>query len=250
MQGLPEKIRLMKQGGFILTAIMSKLLAMIDVGITGLELESQFDAELKRHQVQSAFKGYEGYPYHLCIGINDMVVHGFPSARKLVDGDVISLDMGLIYQGYYSDMARTVVVGKDLFGHQKFIDTVITAQQNAVKQAKIGNKIGDISFAAQDLLEYKNDYGVVREMVGHGVGERLHMSPDVPGYGRPHSGIVLKEFQTIAIEIIAIENENPAIRTSRDGWQTTSVTGSVCAIHENSVYVGSQGGVLLTGTVE
>jgi methionyl aminopeptidase len=250
MQGLPEKIKIMKQGGSILTAIMKKILSMIEVGVTGLDLESQFDIELNKNQVISAFKHYEGYPYHLCLGVNDMVVHGFPSNKRLVDGDVISVDMGLIFQGYYSDMARTVVVGEDIHGYQHFIDEVIRAQQAAVVQAKVGNKIGDISFAAQEIIEFQNPFGVVREMVGHGVGERLHMSPDVPGYGRKHSGPVLKEYQTLAIEIIAVRHQNPAIKTSEDGWQTNSVTGAVSAIHENSIFVGKQGGILLTGTVE
>lgn len=250
MQNLPEKIKLMKEGGQLLTQIMDKVLAHIKVGATGFELEDIFDRHLKGVGAQSAFKGFEGYPYHLCIGINDMVVHGFPSDKKLKEGDIISVDMGLIHKGFYSDMARTVVVGKDINNYQPFIDAVKAAHFASVAKAKSGNKIGDMAAAAQQIVEYDNPFSVVREMVGHGVGERLHMSPDVPGYGRSNSGPVIKEFQTLAVEIIAIRHQNPAIKTSRDGWQTNSVTGAVCAIYENSIYVGSQGGVLLTGRSE
>jgi len=246
MQQLPEKIRIMKEGGRMLSALMQKVLSAIHVGTTGFELEELFEKELRSSGAQSAFKGFEGYPYHLCIGINDMVVHGFPSARKYENGDLITVDMGLIYKGYYTDMARSFVVGDDINQYQKFIDTVKQAHFAAVAQAKVGNKIGDMSAASQELVEFKNPYSVVREMVGHGVGERLHMSPDVPGYGRVNSGPVLKEFQTLAVEIIAIRHQNPAITTSKDGWQTHSVTGEVCAIYENSIYVGRQGGIFLT----
>ncbi|MFZ6022531.1 MAG: M24 family metallopeptidase, partial [Patescibacteria group bacterium] len=113
MQRLPEKIQYMKEGGKLLTSIMNKVLDHIQVGVTGLELEEIYDKAIKGIGAQSAFKDFEGYPYHLCIGINDMVVHGFPSSRKLNEGDIISVDMGLIYKGFYTDMARTVVVGKD-----------------------------------------------------------------------------------------------------------------------------------------
>lgn len=225
---------------------MAKIVSRISVGVTGLELESLFDKSLTGTGAQSAFKGFEGYPYHLCIGVNDMVVHGFPSGKKFEEGDLVTIDMGLIHKGLYSDMARSIVVGKDIYGHQKFIDVVKAAHFAAVAQAKVGNKIGDMSAASQELVEYENPYGVVREMVGHGVGERLHMAPDVPGYGRANSGPVLKEYQTLAVEIIAIRHQNPAITTSRDGWQTHSVTGEVCAIYENSIYVGKQKGELLT----
>ncbi len=250
MQRLPEKIQYMKEGGKLLTSIMNKVLDHIQAGVTGLELEEIYDKAIKGIGAQSAFKDFEGYPYHLCIGINDMVVHGFPSSRKLNEGDIISVDMGLIYKGFYTDMARTVVVGKDVHGYQPFIDAVRNAHFAAVKQAKTGNKIGDLSAASQEIVEINNPFSVVREMVGHGVGERLHMAPDVPGYGRKNAGPVIKEFQTLAVEIIAIRHKNPAIKTSKDGWQTTSITGEVCAIYENTIYVGSQGGVLLTGSIE
>lgn len=250
MQGIPEKIKQMKHGGALLTSIMHKVLSSVRVGTTGLELEAIYDREIAKLPVHSAFKGYEGYPFHLCIGINDMVVHGFPSGRKLEEGDIISIDMGLIYKDFYTDMARTVVVGKDIHGYQPFVNEVIRAQEAAVKQAIVGHKVGDISSTAQEIIEGENEFSVVREMVGHGVGERLHMSPDVPGYGRRNSGPTLKEYQTIAIEIICIRDPNPAIKTSKDGWQTHSVTGEVCAIHENTVYVSKSGGVLLTGVQE
>lgn len=250
MQNLPEKLKLMKEGGRLLTSVMDKVLERIVVGCTGLELEDVYDKEIKALGVQSAFKGYENYPFHLCIGINDMVVHGFPSSRRLIEGDIISVDMGLIYKGFYSDMARTVVVGKDINHYQPFIDAVRKAHFAAAAMAKTGNKVGDLSAAAQKIIEYDHPFGVVREMVGHGVGERLHMNPDVPGYGRKNSGPILKDFQTLAVEIIAIRHQNPAITTSKDGWQTNSVTGEVCAIYENSIYVSNQGGILLTGRKE
>lgn len=250
MRQLPEKVVLMKEGGRILTTIMSHVLSNISVGTTGFDLEKIFAHQISQAKVHSAFQGYEGYPYHLCIGVNDMVVHGFPSDKKYQNGDIVSVDMGIIYKGYYVDMARTVVVGEDIHQYQPFIEAVKKAHFASVAQAAVGAKVGDMAAASQQIVEGEHPYGVVREMVGHGVGERLHMLPDVPGYGKAHSGPVLKEFQTLAVEIIAIRHKNPAIKTLSDGWQTKSVTGEVCAIYENSIFVGKSGGVLLTGSRE
>jgi len=247
MLKLPEKIQKMKKGGAMLTAAMRKILPMVKVGVTGMDLEKKFDSLITSYGVISGFKGYEGYPYHLCIGVNDMVVHGFPSDIPFENGDIVTVDMGLIYEGYYSDMARTIVVGEDVNGYQPFIDAVKKAFYASFANAKVGNRIGDMASAAQDIVEHQNNYSVVREMVGHGVGEQLHMPPDVPGYGVPGTGPKLKPFQTLAIEIISIRSPNPAIVSSDDQWQTLSVSGEVCSIHENSIYVGKDGGVLLTG---
>ncbi len=250
MEKLPAKIQLMKAGGKILTSIMKTVLSHVKVGTTGFDLEAIFEQQLKQYKVVSAFKNYEGYPYHLCIGVNDMVVHGFPSDKKYENGDIVSVDMGCIYQGYYLDMARTVVVGEDIHGYQPFIDADRQAHFASVKQAKVGNRIGDMSAASQFIMEEQNPYSIVREMVGHGVGERLHQPPDVPGYGRKGTGPQVKEFQTLAVEIIAINNVDPAIKTLKDGWQTVTKSGGVCAIYENTIYVGKNGGVLLTGEAE
>lgn len=250
MTHVPEKIQIMKAGGKLLTSAMKHVLSKVRVGATGLELENTFDSLVKSYGVQSAFKGYEGYPYHLCVGINNMVVHGFPSDLPFEEGDIVTVDMGFIHGEYYTDMARTLVVGKDIHGYQPFISAVERAFWASVAQAKVGNKIGDMGAASQQIVEVENKFSVVREMVGHGVGERLHMEPNVPGYGKKNSGPVLKDFQTLAVEIIAIRDPNPAIYIEDDEWQTFSVSGGVCAIYENTIHVGKNGGVLLTGVSE
>lgn len=247
MAQFPEKIRIMKEGGAMLTSAMKKVLSKVKVGATGLELEAEFDKLVTSYNVVSAFKDYEGYPYHLCVGVNNMVVHGFPSDLPFEEGDVVTVDMGFIHKGYYTDMARTVVVGKDINGYQPFIDSIEKAFWASIANAKSGGKVGDMSAASQKIVEGDNNYSVVREMVGHGVGEKLHMMPNIPGYGKPNSGPKLKEFQTLAVEIIAIRDPDPTIYMSEDEWQTFSASGEVCAIYENSIYVGKNGGVLLTG---
>jgi len=242
---LPEKIQNMRKGGHILSLIMNSCSELVTEGKTGLQIEEHFDKKLNEYKMLSAFKGYEGYPYHLCIGVNDMVVHGFPSDIPFKEGDIVTLDMGLIYNNLYLDMARAFVVGKDIYNHLPFIQATKEAFDAGVKQAKLKNRVGDISNAIQNRME-RDGYSVVREMVGHGVGENLHEKPDIPGYGVKGKGPILKNFQTIAIEVIAIKGKNPAIYSLEDDWQTRTTTGSVCAIYENSVYVSSGSGISLT----
>lgn len=242
----PEYIKIMKEGGQILNAISKQVGKLAIPGNNGLILENMFDSLIKQYKVHSAFKNFEGYPYHLCLGVNNMVVHGFPTEKAFAEGDIITVDMGLIFKGYYLDMTRCYIIGKDIHNHRAFYDAGKKALEAGIKQAKIGNRVGDIGFAMQKVMEIDNDYSIVREMVGHGVGKKLHDSPDIPGYGRPGTGPQLKEFQTIAIEIIAIKNPDPRITFLDDGWQTVSRTGSVTFIMENTVFVSKNGGVSLT----
>jgi methionyl aminopeptidase len=244
----PEHILKMKKGGAILHDISKRVGKLVVPGATGQDLENAFDRAIKQEKVLSAFKGYEGYKYHLCVGVNDMVVHGFPSNKQFIEGDLVTVDMGIIYQGYYLDMTRCYIVGKDIHGHQQFYDVCVRGLNEAIKQAKVGNRVGDIGAAAQQIIEIENNYSIVREMVGHGVGLDLHEDPDIPGYGIPGTGPKLKEFQTIAIEIIAIKDPDPRIEFLPDGWQTVSRSGAVTFIMENTVYVGKDGGVSLTSS--
>lgn len=237
------KIQKMRQGGKIIVEILRQLLAGVHPGITTKELDASADLLCRKHNVVPAFKGYQGYPAIICVGPNDVVVHGIPDDKPLVEGDILSVDFGIIYEGVYLDMARTIGVGKITAQAKKFINTTRDSLEKACKQAKLGNSIGDIGYAIQSTVE-KEGYSVVREMVGHTIGYKLHEDPMIPGYGRKGEGKRLYEGQTVAIEAI-INQGTPEINISKkDGWTARTNDGKLSALFENTVLVGKQPEIL------
>ena len=238
-----DRVEKMTEGGKIIVEIMREIIAHVEPGVTTLQLDRLAESLCGKNGVKPAFKGYEGFPNTLCVGPNDTVVHGIPNDIPLESGDIVSLDMGIIFKSVYLDMARTIGVGEVSKDVQKFMDTCKLALDNASSEAIPGNRIGDIGFEIQSVAE-ENGYSVVREMVGHGVGERLHEEPMIPGLGEQGTGELLYEGQTIAIEAI-LNMGKPDITISRkDGWTSKTKDGSLSALFENTVVVAKQPNIL------
>ena len=226
----------MRQGGKILAQIMEVLLPKIKIGISTYDIEELLTDLFKKYKVKPAFKDYQGYTAIGCYGVNDVVVHGLPSKEIVLNrGDILSIDMGLIYKGFYSDMARTIGIGELSKNAQRLIDTTRLALANATGVVQEGNTIGDIGNAIESTVELAG-FSVVKQMVGHGIGKNLHEQPSIPGFGEPGEGQVLKKGMTLAIEAIINEGSDE-IKFLDDGWTTKTKDGKLSALFENTVLV-------------
>ncbi len=238
-----EKIRRMREGGKIIVQILGEVLENVEPGVTTRDLDELAEDLCKKNNVKPAFKGYKGFPSVICVGPNEQVVHGIPDDKKLKKGDILSVDMGIIYEDVYLDMARTVPVGEISNEAKKFVNTVRDALQNAINAAVVGNTVGDIGHAIQSTVE-RVGYSVVREMVGHGVGYDLHEDPIIPGYGEPGEGESLYKGQTLAIEAIINQGASDIKMVGDDGWTTVTKDGMLSALFENTVLVGDTAEIL------
>jgi len=240
-----DEINILKQGGKILTEIVNEMSKMLFPGTKTMDIEKKGLALCEKMNVKPAFLGYKGYPAGLCIGINDDVVHGIPSEGQIIEeGDIVSLDYGIIYKGFYSDKAYTFPIGKIEPDTKKFLKVSENALNNAINVVKEGATLGDIGFEIENTVS-KEGYSVVKEMVGHGIGKKLHEEPFIPGYGNKGEGIVLKKGMVLAIEAI-INQKNPEIVFLDDGWTTKTRDGALSAIFEHSVVVTKVGYEILT----
>ena len=231
-----DEIEKMRNGGEILAQIMSNLLTKVDECVSTQDIENEAEALFKSKNVIPAFKGYKGYPAIGCFGLNDVVVHGFPSDKDILkEGDILSIDMGLIYEGYYADMAVTKGIGTISENAERLINSTSMALKNAITRAKAGNTIGDIGSAIQSTVELSG-FSVVKQMVGHGIGKALHEEPQIPGYGVEGEGIKLEEGMTLAIEAIINEGESDIV-FEKDGWTTRTRDGKLSALFEHTVLV-------------
>jgi methionyl aminopeptidase len=201
-----DKIEKMRKAGVILSEILSEISSMAKQGVSLLEIDDRAEQLCKEYNVKPAFKGYDGFPKTVCVGVNDVVVHGIPDEYVLKDGDIVSLDMGIKYQGVFSDCAVTVGVGKISYVAQKLMNATKQAVLNGIKEARPGKRVGDIGYAMQKTVEDQG-FSVVVEMTGHGVGYNLHEEPFIPGYGEKGTGERLYEGQTLAIEAIINEGK-------------------------------------------
>ena len=238
-----KKIEKMREGGLILVEILKEVLCNVTSGVSTKELDEIAEDLCNSHGVKPAFKGYQDYPAVLCVGPNDIVVHGIPDENTLTEGDILSVDVGIIYKGVYLDMARTVPVGKISESAAKFVETVKESLEKAISVAKPGNTVGDIGHAISSTVEEKG-YSVVREMVGHGVGYKLHEDPPIPGYGSPGEGEKLYDGQTLAIEAIINEGTPEISVSTADGWTSHTKDGKLSALFENTVVVSSKSEIL------
>ncbi|MEA3357442.1 MAG: type I methionyl aminopeptidase [Patescibacteria group bacterium] len=238
-----NKTEKMREGGKIGAGILTEVIHSIAVGMTTAQLDKIAEDLCVQNKVVPAFKGYRGFPAVLCVGLNDVVVHGIPGDDVLKTGDILSVDFGIHYKGFVVDMARTVCVGKVSESARSFVLTAREALEKACEQAKPGNTTGHIGHAIQSAIE-KGGYSIVREMVGHGVGSKLHEDPAIPGYGECGQGSELVQDQTIAIEVITNEG-SPEIAVSRkDGWTTRTKDGKLSALFENTVLVSDNPEIL------
>jgi methionyl aminopeptidase len=240
----PEEIDIMAQAGQMLAKVMRQLKSRVEPGLTTGELDEFAEELIFSYKAKPAFKGYCGFPATLCTSINEQIVHGVPSKRRLKEGDILSLDIGLVYQEFYADMAVTLPIGPVSEEVQKLIQVTKKALRKAISRVKPGKTIGDISFAIQKHIQ-ADGFQVVRELCGHGLGRQLHEKPDVPNFGYPHKGPFLKEGMVIAIEPMAVLGQ-PGIKKGPDGFCYQTADNSLSAHFEHSVAVTKKGPRILT----
>lgn len=243
LKSLPE-IEKMRKSNAIVAAILEELSRKIRPGVKTIELDRLSEELALKKGARPAFKGYRGYPYSLCTSVNSEVVHGMPSERELKEGDIVSLDFGILNDGYYGDAAVTVPVGEITPGARKLLKITEEALYRGIAEVKAGNRIGDISSAIQNHVEAAG-YSVVRDLVGHGIGKNLHEDPQVPNYGSGGRGIELKPGMVFAIEPMVNEGTY-RVEILRDGWTVVTADGKLSAHFEHSVAITENGPVILS----
>ena len=243
LKSRPE-IEKMRKSNAIVAAILEELSKKIRPGVKTIELDRLSEDLALKKGARPAFKGYRGYPYSLCTSVNSEVVHGMPSERELKEGDIVSLDFGILNDGYYGDAAVTVPVGEITPGARKLLKITEEALYRGIAEVKAGNRIGDISAAIQGHVEAAG-YSVVRDLVGHGIGKSLHEDPQVPNYGSGGRGIELKPGMVFAIEPMVNEGTY-RVEILRDGWTVVTADGKLSAHFEHSVAITENGPVILS----
>lgn len=232
----PKEIETMDEANRIVRKTLEAVATAVQAGATTWDLEMVAEREISAAGAQSAFKGYRGFPCSLCVSINDEVVHGIPSKKRVLkDGDIVSVDFGVKWKGFYGDSAVTVPVGHVTKRHQELINVTQEAMHEGIQKMRAGAKLSDVSNAVQVFAE-RHDFGVVREFVGHGIGSSLHEDPQLPNYGQPGRGPVLEAGMVIAIEPMVTE-KNYDVKVADDGWTASTCDGGYAAHFEKSVAV-------------
>jgi methionyl aminopeptidase len=241
----PQEIEKMRLSGRILRQVHQAVEAAVKPGATTMDLEHVAEAKIKELGGKPAFKGYNDYPACLCTSVNNEVIHGIPSDRKVLqDGDIVSVDCGVILDGYYSDAAMTYPVGQISPKTRKLLDVTKASLEQAIQEAQVGSTVGDIGAAVQEMCEAEG-FGVVRDFVGHGIGKSMHEDPQVPNYGKRGKGTKLKVGMVIAIEPM-INAGGADVKVLKDGWTAVTVDGSVSAHFEHTVAITKEGPKILT----
>jgi methionyl aminopeptidase len=228
-------LELMRPAGAIAGQVLEEVAAYIRPGLTTREIDEFAGERIKAHGARSAFLGYRKYPCQICISVNEEVVHGLAGNRRVEFGDIVSLDVGVYFNGFVGDTARTVAVGGCGVAAQRLMDVTEQALHEGIAQAVAGKRVTDISRAIQQYVE-RNGYSVVREFVGHGVGRKVHEEPQVPNFVDPDSNQKLKAGMTIAIEPM-VNSGAPEVKILKDGWTVVTVDGSLSAHFEHTVLV-------------
>jgi len=239
-----EEIEIMKISGKICAQAMKKVLDSIRPGIKSILLDEIAEKEINDKGAKSSFKTVEDYKYTICTTINNQVVHGIPTSRKLEDGDIIGIDIGALYKGFHSDLAITVPVGQISEKTKKFLDVGTTTLKKALQKVKVGNTIGDISQTIQEGIETAG-YSIVKNLTGHGVGRELHEEPMVPGFGKSGSGPILKKNMTLAIEVIYAQGSGE-VTLEKDNWTISTRDNSLGGLFEQTVAITNNGPIVLT----
>ncbi len=238
------EIEKLRRSGRLVREVLEEIRPRVRPGVSTLELERYVEGRLAQLGAQPAFKGYRGYPCCLCASVNEEIVHGIPSERRLEAGDIVSLDLGVVLDGYYGDSAITVPVGEIPEASQKLLRVTEEALELAIEKARLGNRLGDISATVQQHAE-KNGFSVVREFVGHGIGRQLHEEPQIPNYGQPGHGPYLKEGMVLAIETMVNSGGN-ALWIRDNHWTAVTADGGLSAHFEHMVAVTRNGPDVLT----
>jgi methionyl aminopeptidase len=240
----PEEIERMAAAGAILVKTMNLLAGKIRPGVTTRELDQAAEKFIRSQGAEPAFKGYRGFPGSICTSPNSMIVHGIPGAYKLGRGDILSVDVGVVLDGWVADAARTFAVGPPTPVARKLLVVTEEALQLAVQQCRVGNRLGDVSHAVQAHVEAAG-LSIVRTLVGHGIGRSMHEDPQIPNYGSPGTGIPLEEGMVMAVEPMVTAGRH-AVRVGEDHWAIYSQDGSLAAHFEFTIAVTPGGPRILT----
>ncbi|MCX6718656.1 MAG: type I methionyl aminopeptidase [Candidatus Staskawiczbacteria bacterium] len=248
-----EEIQTIKEGGQILATVIKEIEKMAKPGITTLELDRASEALILsygakqggvHHPAKPAFKNYEGFPYSLCTSVNENIVHGYPSKYVLKDGDILKLDLGVLYKGFNTDMAVTIAIGNVSFETKRLLNVTKKSLRLGIKKAKVGNTIGDIGNTIQRFVEDQG-FGVVRDLCGHGIGKKVHEDPKVPNFGKRGAGEKLAEGMVICIEPMVTMGDYK-LRKSDDGYGYATRDNSLTAHFEHTIAIANRGPIILT----
>jgi len=240
----PQEIAKLRKSNQIVAEILRELELKIEPGVSTLFLNNLAERLTLEQNARPAFKGYRDYPYTLCASVNNGVVHGFPSKKALKDGDILSIDFGVLYDGYYGDAAITVGVGKISEVAQRLIRATKEALYLGIEKAVPGGRLSDISHAVQSHVE-RDGFSVVRKFVGHGIGSSLHEEPQIPNFGNPGTGIRLKPGMALAIEPM-VNEKNYEVEILDDGWTAVTKDGRLSAHFEHTIAITDKGPVILS----
>lgn len=230
-----DEIAIMREAGHILAEILAVLKDMVKPGMTTAELDTIAAREIKKLKATPSFLGYHGYPAHICVSVNDEIVHGIPGKRVLKDGDIVSIDAGVIYKGFQSDSAITVGLGKIAPEAERLIGVTEESIMAGIAAARGGKRIGDISHAVQQVAEAAG-FSVVREYVGHGIGRAMHEDPPVPNYGVPGRGLLLRPGMALAIEPM-VNIGSWQTKVAPDNWTVLTLDGALSAHFEHTIAI-------------
>lgn len=231
-----DQVEMMRKSALLVSQTLAEIATTLKPGMTTSVLDKTIGEYIRDHRAIPSFLNYNGYPFNSCISVNDVVVHGFPNTKELRSGDIISIDIGVILNGWHGDHAYTFAIGEPEKGVGQLIKITKESLYKGIEKAVDGNRIGDIAFAIQEHTEKKNGYGVVRELVGHGLGKSLHEDPQVPNYGKRGSGVKLKSGMVLAIEPM-INLGRKEVFTEADGWTVRTKDGKPSVHFEHDVCV-------------
>ena len=239
-----REIEIVKENGKIVADTLRFLGDRIRPGMRTLELDRLAERYIKDHNAIPAFKGYRGFPANICVSVNNEVVHGIPGQRIIAEGELVSLDLGVLKNGYYADGAFTILVGQVSSEAQKLTEVTHQALNCGIRAAVEGRNLSDVSHAIQSHVE-QNGFSVVRDLVGHGIGKQMHEEPQIPNFGRPGEGPVLKSGMILAIEPM-VNSGSFEVKTLEDNWTVVTADGSLSAHFEHTVAITENGAVILT----
>jgi len=239
-----NEVDILRKAGKILSSIVAQLQSSLASGMSTKDIDLKAEELIRQNKVISAFKGYRGFPGCACISVNEGVVHGVPGPRVIKDGDIVSVDIGIIYEGYYSDTAVTVPIGNISPEVRRLLDVAQASLFRGIEQARAGNRLSDISFAVQSFVEM-HGFSVVRDFVGHGIGRQLHEDPEIPNYGRAGQGPVLAEGMVFAIEPM-VNMGTHRTKVLSDHWTVVTEDGKPSAHFEHTIVITANGPEILT----
>lgn len=235
----------MKKAAMLVSTTLAEVAKILKPGMTTMQIDTFCANYIKDHKATPSFLNYHKYPHNICASVNDVVVHGFPNNVELKDGDIVSIDFGVILNGWHGDHAYTFALGEMTEEKMKLINITKESLYKGIEKAIVNNRVGDIGYAIQEHTEFKHKYGVVRELTGHGLGRNLHEDPQVPNYGKRGNGPKLKENVVLAIEPM-INMGTKDVYTEDDGWTVKTADGKLSVHFEHDVCVKKDKALILS----